>query len=106
MAERRTNMRFEWDDRKNTQNIRKHGLDFALAHQVFQRPVLRIMDDRQEYDEDRWIGIGMLDGIRVVVVVFTESLDDDTIRIISMRKALPHERKRYTKTFSNELSSF
>jgi uncharacterized DUF497 family protein len=39
------------------------------------------------------IGIGILDG-RVIVIVFQE-IDDQTIRIISLRKALPYERKNY-----------
>lgn len=43
----------------------------------------------------------MLDG-RVVVVVFTET-DEQTIRIISLRKALPYERKRYEQFLRNEL---
>lgn len=43
----------------------------------------------------------MLDG-RVVVVVFTEP-DEDTIRIISLRKALPYERKRYEQYLKNKL---
>lgn len=50
---------------------------------------------------DRWVGIGMLDHIRMVVVVFTE-LDENTIRIISMRKALTHERKQYEQAFRDE----
>ncbi|MEH1911909.1 MAG: BrnT family toxin [Nostoc sp.] len=59
------------------------------------------LDDRQDYGEDRLIGLGMLDG-RIVVVVFTE-LDEETIRIISLRKALPYERKRYEQYLKNEL---
>jgi uncharacterized DUF497 family protein len=47
------------------------------------------LDEREEYGEERWIGIGLLDG-RVVVVVYTE-LDEETTRIISLRKALSHE---------------
>ncbi|WP_373690529.1 hypothetical protein [Desmonostoc muscorum] len=39
------------------------------------------------------MGIGLLDG-RVVVVVYTEP-DEEILRIISLRKALSHERKRY-----------
>jgi uncharacterized DUF497 family protein len=49
-------------------------------------------DDRQEYGESRWIGIGLLQG-RAVVIVFVER--EDTVRIISLRKALSHERKRF-----------
>jgi len=51
-------------------------------------------DDRYDYGEDRWIGIGMPEG-RIVVVIFTER--DDSIRIISMIKALTYERIRYER---------
>ncbi len=33
-------MRFEWDEKKNNENIRKHGLDYADAWQVFENPLL------------------------------------------------------------------
>ncbi len=59
------------------------------------------MDERQDYGEDRWIGIGILDG-RVAVVVFTEP-DEQTIRIISLRKAKPYERKCYEQFLKDEL---
>ncbi|MEZ4863751.1 MAG: BrnT family toxin [Caldilineaceae bacterium] len=98
-------MRFEWDQHKNTENIHKRNLDFGDAHHVFQRPMLRMLDDRKDYGEDHWIGIGMLDSIRIVVVVFTE-LDENTIRIISMRKALAHEQKRYQQAFKDEFGTF
>jgi len=58
-------MEFEWDEKKNLENIRKHGLDFTDARQVFQNPVLVKLDDREDYGEDRWIGIGtMPNGLR------------------------------------------
>ena len=98
-------MRFAWDEHKNAENIRRRGLDFADARQIFQRPVLRMLDARKEYGEERWIGIGMLDHVRIVVVVFTE-LDVDTIRIISLRKALAHERQQYQPAFRDEFGPF
>ncbi|MCF2147507.1 BrnT family toxin [Desmonostoc muscorum LEGE 12446] len=55
--------------------------------------MLVYLDDREDYGEDRYMGIGLLDG-RVVVVVYTEP-DEEILRIISLRKALSHERKRY-----------
>jgi uncharacterized DUF497 family protein len=94
-------MKFEWDQQKNQINIAKHELDFADAFKVFSLPLRVSLDDRQEYGEERWIGIGILDG-RVVVIVFTE-LDAQTIRIISLRKALPYERKSYEQYLRNEL---
>lgn len=63
-------VRFEWDESKNVTNIRKHGLDFADAHEVFEAPMLVKLDTREEHREDRWIGLGNLRGI-VVVVVYT-----------------------------------
>jgi uncharacterized DUF497 family protein len=97
-------MRFEWDEQKSQENIRNRNLDFADAWKVFQRPVLRTLDVRKEYGEDRWVGIGMLDHMRMVVVVFTEP-DENTIRIVSMRKALTHERKQYEQAFRDEFGT-
>lgn len=94
-------MKFEWDREKNQANIAKHELDFADAPKVFQLPLRISLDERQNYGEERWFGIGMLEG-RVVIVVFTEP-DEQTIRIISLRKALPYERKRYEQYLKDEL---
>jgi len=96
-------VRFEWDERKNKTNIRKHALDFADAWEVFTGPMLVALDDREDYGEDRWIGIGMLRAY-VVVVVFTER-GEDTIRIISLRKALTHERTRYEQVLQDRLGA-
>lgn len=94
-------MQFEWDERKNQSNLAKHGFDFADAFRIFNSPMAVELDDREDYGEDRWIGIGLLYG-RVVVVVYTES-DEETVRIISLRKALSHERKRYEQYLKNRL---
>ncbi len=51
------------------------------------------LDERENYGEDRYIGIGLLQG-RVVVIIYTEP-DEETIRIISLRKALSYERRYY-----------
>jgi uncharacterized DUF497 family protein len=95
-------MKFDWDERKNTENIRKHGFDFADAWEVFQNPLFVMIDDREHYEEDRWIGIGMMSNGIVVVLVFTER-EQETIRIISMRKATKNERTRYEKEIKNRL---
>lgn len=94
-------MNFEWDELKNETNIVKHGFDFADAYRVFDLPIVVDLDERDDYGEDRWIGTGMLDG-RVVVVIYTEP-KQETIRIISLRKALSHERKRYEQYLKNRL---
>ena len=86
-------MNFEWDEAKNRENIRKHGLDFGDAWEIFAGPLVPELDLRRDYGEDRWTIIGFL-GNRVVVVTFT-FVSHDVIRIISLRKALRHERKRF-----------
>jgi len=96
-------MQFEWDERKRQENIRKHGFDFRDAWKVFNLPMLVALDDREDYDEDRWIGIGMLK-THVVIIVYTER-EKDTIRIISMMKALSNERIRYEKLLRNQLGN-
>jgi uncharacterized DUF497 family protein len=96
-------MQFEWDEQKNKINIRKHGLDFADAWEIFAMPMLAALDDREDYGEDRWIAIGMLKS-RIVVVVYSE-LDRDTIRIISLRKALSNERKQYEQILRDRLGA-
>src|SRR5258708_1000045 len=66
---------FEWDEDKNQKNIRKHGLDFADAWEIFEAPMQTALDKSADYEEDRWTAIGLL-GNRVVVVVFTERDED------------------------------
>lgn len=90
-------MRFEWDDAKNRANVRKHRIDFADVPPVFNGPMLSAHDTRQDYGEDRVVGIGLLRG-RVIVVVYVER-SDGVIRIVSARKATRHERQ----TFEDEI---
>ncbi|MDQ3815618.1 MAG: BrnT family toxin [Armatimonadota bacterium] len=94
-------MHFEWDEDKNESNIEKHNIDFEDAWEVFEGPLLVALDTRQDYGEDRWIGIGFL-GQRAVVVAYTYR-GPDTARIISMRKALHHERLQFEEFLRNRL---
>ena len=91
-------MKFEWNDAKNEANIRKHGFDFADAPRVINgaSPFLVRLDTRQDYGEDRWQGIGVLDSVVVVVIVFTEPRTN-VLRVISMRKATKNEHREYQK---------
>ena len=86
-------MQFEWDKQKRESNLVKHGLDFADAPRLFSAPLRTLLDTRQDYGEDRFFGLGLLDS-RVVAIAFTEP-EEDTIRILSMRRALAHEKKQY-----------
>ncbi|WP_234477023.1 BrnT family toxin [Paraburkholderia nemoris] len=86
-------VRFEWDELKNQINIRKHGIDFRDAVDVFDHPVLTAIDQREDYGEERWIALGWMAAI-VGVVVYVER-NADVFRIISARKATKHEIKRH-----------
>ncbi|NNE62146.1 MAG: BrnT family toxin [Woeseia sp.] len=91
-------MDFEWDERKRLTNLDKHGLDFVEVEEMFQGPILVALDNRNNYREDRWLGLGMSQG-RVLVVAFSERNDGQTIRVISLRKALKYEQKAFEKIF-------
>lgn len=92
-------MQFEWDERKNLLNIRKHGIDFNDVPEMFLHPMLSVCDDQHDYDEARWVSLGWLRGL-VGVVVYTERRGD-VIRIISARKATRKEAIRYDRTIQN-----
>jgi len=87
---------FEWDDNKNAINRGKHKIDFADAIQVFfdERKVSRL-DTRHDYGEDRYQVIGMSNE-RVLFVVYTER-HENTIRVISARKANKNEIQAYQR---------
>lgn len=86
-------MEFTWDEQKNGTNIAKHGFDFADAEIVFQGKLLVRQDNRKEYGENRYQGIGKINDV-TVVVIFTIR-ESEMIRIISLRKANRSERKAY-----------
>ena len=94
-------MGFEWDENKRAENIGKHELDFIDAWQSFDVPMLVDIDDREDYGEIRFIGFGFLRNI-VVAIVFTEP-DSETIRIISLRRALKYEREQFEEYIEDEL---
>ena len=84
-------MRYAWDERKRKSNLRDHGLDFRDAPTVFDGPTYTVEDDRFVYAEQRFMTLGFLGGV-VVSIVHTETTR--VIRIISFRKATPHEEVR------------
>lgn len=84
---------FEWDRGKAAANLRKHSVSFELAARAFQDPLgVELLDERENYDEERAILLGIVDGV-VLLVVFTPRAD--RIRLISARKANRHEQDHY-----------
>ena len=82
-------MRYEWDEAKNRENERKHGVSFEHAALVFDDECCLVCEDRIE-DE---VAV-----ILLVVHIYRENNDgEEIIRIISARAAEKHERRRYQK---------
>lgn len=90
-------MEYSWDTQKNKINIKQHGIDFIDAIEMFQHPLLACIDKREDYGEERWVGIGFLKGI-IAVIVYTEDDIKNSIRIISVRKATKNEGEKFKKS--------
>ncbi len=86
-------MEFEWDEKKNKANIRRHGISFELASIIFNDFVISRWDKRSYGGEEREISYGRIRGERIIVVVHIDR--GEKIRIISARKANKKERKIY-----------
>lgn len=93
-------MLFVWDEGKSRVNRQKHGISFETALRVFEDPRGVSYVDRVLDGEERWHTLGLAGGIAVLLVVHTtrEENGEETIRIISARKASPGERHLYDST--------
>jgi len=91
-------VRFEWSDEKNRLNIKKHGISFEEAKEVFLDPLhISKLDYRFDYFEERWITVGATRENKILVVanIFFDENGEEIIRIISARKANQKERRFY-----------
>jgi uncharacterized protein len=90
-------VRFEWDDQRALANVKKHGVTFGEATEVFYDPnALEDYDTLHSGDEARFFIIG-LSSRRLLYVIYAERVQD-VIRIISARKADQAERQVYERT--------
>jgi uncharacterized DUF497 family protein len=87
-------MRFEWDEAKRQVNVKKHGIDFVAIERenVFGGVTVSRVDDRFDYEEPRFLTLGLLKG-SVVAISHTET--DEIVRLISVRKASKNEEEIY-----------
>jgi hypothetical protein len=89
-------IRFAWDENKNRENTRKHGISFEEAQTVFfDENAIRYFDPDHSEDEDRFIMLGISFKLRVLVVCHCYRVRDTTIRIVSARKANKRETQAY-----------
>ena len=87
-------MKIYYDEQKNAQNIASRGLSFASAKDFKWETARFLRDERKDYPETRFVGVGYLDQ-RLHVICFTPL--EDGVRVISFRKANEREIKRYEK---------
>ena len=89
---------FDWDPKKSSLNIAKHGVSFFEARQVFYDPLhLMELDVKHSCGEERYRVIGSDSADRVLVVVYCLRDAGSVIRIISARKATRQEREGYRR---------
>ncbi len=91
-------MLYEWDEKKNQKNIEKHELPLKAGVAVFDDYYrLEQHDNRNNYDEERFVTIGMNELSKILYVVYTMRNHDGITRIISVRKAEKSEQRLYEK---------
>ena len=84
---------FEWDAGKAERNLRKHGVSFATACEVFFDPFVRLVE-AGAHDEARDAAVGLTEDWTLLFVVHVMRRKD-TIRIVSARLATASERRIY-----------
>ena len=89
-------MIFEWDEEKAKANLKKHGVSFGEATEVFYDPnALEDYDSEHSNEEERFFIIGM-SSRRLLYVVYAERAGD-VVRIISARKANKAGQENYER---------
>ena len=95
---------FEWDNEKNTINKQKHKIGFEEAVLVFDDPFhIELYDTAHSDAEDRFLAIGTVMNILIVLVVYTER--NEKVRIISARPATNKEKELYYDAVNNTFGS-
>jgi hypothetical protein len=86
-------IQFEWDNRKASANLRKHGIAFETACEAFFDPFVCSADVEDYPGEVREAVVGMTVNWRLLYVVYVQR--GDVLRIISARPATYSERSAY-----------
>jgi len=87
-------MRYVWDPAKDAMNQRKHELSLADGIPAIEDPErVAWFDERFDYGEVRIANLGM--GKTKLLYVVTTEPYEETTRIISVRRAEPHEIELY-----------
>jgi len=85
----------DFDPKKDAANLKKHGVSLSEGDGVLNDPLAITVEDESTEGEQRFVTIGMNVFGSLMVVVHTPRGDE--VRIISVRKADPKERRAYEK---------
>ncbi len=87
---------FDWDRRKETANVKKHGVSFEEARTAFyDESAIQFYDPDHSDQEDRFILLGLSLKPQVLVVCHCFRESETVVRIISVRKADKDEEQAY-----------
>jgi uncharacterized DUF497 family protein len=87
-------LRISWDPVKAAENLKKHGVSFDEATEVFGDPFRNtVADDDHSDEEDRYAAIGSMAPDKLLFVSYTIRGED--VRLISARRATRSEKRRY-----------
>ena len=88
-------MVYEWDAAKRLANLRKHGLDFADAHLVYENPdKVTLASNRSNELRMQDVAVVDIDG-RLLTLIYV--MRGYTVRVISFRRASVKERREYAE---------
>ncbi len=87
---------FEWDERKNTINKKKHGVSFEEAKTVFYDVDAILIDDPDHSEEEeRFLLLGLSRKTNLLIVCHCLRDEGEIIRLISARRATTNEARQY-----------
>ena len=85
-------MELEWDEKKRTSNVEKHGFDFLDTWKMLEGDHIKEVAKQGEGGEERFLATGLIDGIYATVVY---TMRNGVIRVISLRKARENEQRKH-----------
>ncbi len=86
-------MTAHFDPKKDAANLKKHGVSLTEGDGVLNDPLAVTIEDESAEGEQRFVTLGANTFGSLMVVVWT--LRKDNVRIISVRKPTPKERRNY-----------
>jgi len=84
---------YEWDERKREKNLAKHGLDFFVAHLVYES-CQKISYRLKSSSEDRFLDVALVE-MKGAILALVYTMRNGNVRFISFRHASRKERRAY-----------